>query len=49
MCTGFWCGILRTRGNFEDLDADRTIILKGIFKKCDGAMDWTDLAQETER
>jgi len=40
---------LRAGGYFEDLDVDRKIILKWIFKKCDGDMDWTDLAQETDR
>jgi hypothetical protein len=40
---------LRRIGHFEDLDVDMRIILKWIFKKCDGDMVWTDLAQETDR
>jgi hypothetical protein len=40
---------LRTAGHFEGLGVDRRIILKRIFKKYDGDMDWTDLAQEMDR
>jgi hypothetical protein len=37
--TGFWCGSLWTRDDFEDLGQGRTIILKWIFKKRDGDID----------
>jgi len=37
--------ILRGRDNVEDLGVDGTITLKCTFKKSDGAVDWTDLAQ----
>jgi len=34
----------------ENLDADRRIILKCIFNKCDGrSMDWIILAKDTDR
>jgi hypothetical protein len=33
----------------EDTDVDGRIILKWIFRKWDGGMDWIDLAQETDR
>jgi hypothetical protein len=34
--TGFWWGDLRERDHLEDLSIDEKIILKCIFKKCDG-------------
>jgi len=40
---GFGGGSLRERDNFEDLDVDITIILKSIFKKCEGGGTWTGL------
>jgi hypothetical protein len=33
----------------EDSDVDGRIILKWIFEKWDGGMDWMDLAQEKDR
>jgi hypothetical protein len=33
----FWCGGLKERDNLVDLGIDGRIILKGIFKKWDGA------------
>jgi hypothetical protein len=35
--------------NFEDLGVDGRIILKCIFKKWNGSMDWIDLAQNRDR
>jgi hypothetical protein len=32
-----------------DPGVDRRIILKWIFKKCDGGMDWLELAQDRNR
>jgi hypothetical protein len=32
-----------------DPGVDGKIILNWIFKKCDGGMDWIDLAQNTKR
>jgi hypothetical protein len=37
--TGIWCRNVREADHLEDLGADRTIILKLIFKKWDGGMD----------
>jgi hypothetical protein len=32
-----------------DPDVDGRIILKWIFKKCDGGMDWIELAQDRDK
>jgi hypothetical protein len=40
--TGFWWGDLREGDNLGDTGVDLRIILKWIFKKCDGA--WTGLS-----
>jgi hypothetical protein len=40
--TGFWWGDLRERDHLEDLRIDWRIILKWIFKKCDGEA-WSGL------
>jgi hypothetical protein len=47
--TGFWWGNLRIGGYFENPDANRRIILKWIFEKWDGGVDWIDVAQDTDR
>jgi hypothetical protein len=41
--TGSWWGDLKKRDHFEDLGIDGTIILKRMFKKYDGRVDWIDL------
>jgi hypothetical protein len=46
---GFLWENLREKDHFEDLGVDGKIILKGIFKKLDGGMDWIDLAQDRDR
>jgi len=35
-CTGFWWGNLRERNHWGDPDADGRIILRWIFRKCEG-------------
>jgi len=47
--TGFWWGSLRERGHLVDPGVDGRIILKWIFRKWNGVMDWIDLAQDRVR
>jgi hypothetical protein len=44
--TGFWWESLRKENHLEDPGVDKRIILKLIFKKWDGDMDWIDLPLE---
>jgi hypothetical protein len=47
--TGFWWGNLRERDHLEDPDVDGKIIFRWIFRKWDGALDWTDQNQDRDR
>ena len=45
----YWRGNMRERVRFKDLGKDGMIILKWIFKKGMGDMDWIDLVQDWDR
>jgi hypothetical protein len=47
--TGFWWRDLREGDHLGDPGVDGRIILKCIFKKWDGGMDWIELAQDKDR
>jgi hypothetical protein len=49
VCTGFCWGDLRERDHLEAPGVDGGIILRWIFRKWDGGMDWIDLAQHRNR
>jgi len=39
---------LKERENFEDLSLGGRIIIKWVFKKWHGGLDWPDLAQDMD-
>jgi hypothetical protein len=47
--TGFWWGDVRESDHLGDPAIDGRIILRWIFKKGDGSMDWIELAQDSDR
>jgi hypothetical protein len=47
--TGFLWGNLRKTDNLKDPGIDFRIILRWIFRKWDGDMDWIELAEDTDR
>jgi hypothetical protein len=46
---GFWWGDLRKGNHLGHPGVDGRIILKWIFKKRNGGMDWIELAQDMDR
>jgi len=48
VCTGSWWGNLRKGDHLEDPDLDGRIILRWIWRKWDGVMDWFDLARDRD-
>jgi len=44
--TRYRWGKLRERDHLEDPDVDGRIILRWIFRKWDGGMDWIDQAKK---
>jgi hypothetical protein len=47
--TGFWWGDLREGDHLGDQGVDGRIILRRIFGKWDGGMDWIELTQDRDR
>jgi hypothetical protein len=46
--TVFWWANQRERDHLKDTGVDEWIILNWTFRKCDGAMDWIDLAHNSD-
>jgi hypothetical protein len=46
---GFWWGNPKERDHLEEWGIDWRILLKWIFMKGDGSLDWIDLGQNRER
>jgi hypothetical protein len=47
--TEFWWGDLSEGDHLGDQSVEGRIILKWIFKKWDGGMDWIELPQDRDR
>jgi len=45
----FWWGNLKEIYHLEDPGIDGRIILRWIFKKWDGSMDWIDLVRDRDK
>ena len=49
MCAGFRWENTRERDHLEDVGIDGRIILKWIFMKWHGGVDWIDVAHDRDR
>jgi hypothetical protein len=49
VCTGFWWGYLREKDHLEDPGVGGRIILRCMFRKWIGGVDWIELVQDTDR
>jgi hypothetical protein len=47
--TGFWWGNLREREHMNDTGVDGRLILRSLFRKWVGGMDWIDVAVDRDR
>jgi len=47
--TGFWWGNVNKGDRLEDTGIDGRIILRRIFRRWGGSMDWIGLTQDTDR
>jgi hypothetical protein len=47
--TGFWWENLKERGQLEDLGVDGKIILKWIFGKWNGVIDWIHMTRDKDK
>jgi hypothetical protein len=47
--TGFWWKSLREGDHLEDSGVDKRIILKWVFEKWGGSLDWMELDQDRYR
>jgi len=47
--TLFWLGNLKEKYHLEDIGIDGSIILKRVFIREDGTVDWIDLVQDTDK
>ena len=47
--TGFWWCYLKEREHLGDPGVNGRIILRWIFRKWDGGMDWIELVQDRQR
>jgi hypothetical protein len=45
----FWWGNLRERGHIEEPGVDGRIMVRSVFRKWVGGVDWIDLAQDRDR